>query len=148
MSLDLRAMRAEEEPHVRVIFAACHPGWPARPPRWFTAYPTLVVVEEGALIGFTSFSVSNYTGLIMLSGHDLCVLPEAQGTGLGLALHLARCALGAGVGAHLFSGLTAPTNKPMIRIFERCGAHACQTIPRAYAEGDGVLYLGPIGGSA
>ena len=137
-------MARDEERHVRLVSRACHPTWPERPEGFFTAFPTLVAIEDGALIGFTSFSVATYTGTILVSGQDLCVLPEAQGTGVGRALHLARCAVGAGVGARLFSGITQPDNRAMIRVFERCGGHACQPEPGYFYGEDGIVYLHPI----
>lgn len=142
--MKLEPMVRRDEGQVRNLFATCHPGWPARPARWFQAYPTLVAVEDGQLVGFTSFSVTSYSGVPVLGGQDLCVLPAAQGTGVGLALHLERCAIGESVGARMFSGLTSPDNKPMVRIFERCGYHACQPVPRAFPDGDGVIYLGAL----
>ncbi len=144
MSLEIRPMRAEEEDAVRFVYAVCHPGWPRRPAGWYQVYPTLVAVEDGALIGFTSYSVSSYSGMPLVGGQDLGVLPEAQGTGVGLALHLARCALGAGVGARMFSGLTHDENHAMVAIFKRCGYHRCQVVPRAFPDGDGAIWLGPI----
>ena len=142
--MKIRPMVAKDEAAVRALFATCHDGWPRRPPRWYIAYPTLVAEEDGRIIGFTSLSIGNYTGLVMLTGQDLCVLPEAQATGVGLALHLERCALGVAAGARMFTGVTQPENKAMIRIFERCGYHACQPAPGYFYGEDGVIYLGSL----
>lgn len=142
--MNLRPLEPKDAAGVRALYTECHPGWPARPRGWFTAYPTLVAIEDAELVGFTSFSIGNYTGLVMLTGQDLCVQPAARGTGVGLALHLERCAFGAGVGARMFSGITQPENKAMVRIFERCGYHACQPAPGYFWGEDGVVYLGAL----
>jgi GNAT superfamily N-acetyltransferase len=140
----IRSMLPAEEAAVRHLYAACHAHWPARSLRWYQAYPTLVAVEDGLIVGFTSYSVSSYSGMVTVGGQDLCVLPEAQGTGIGLALHLERCAIGADVGAHMFTGLTQENNHAMIAIFKKCGYHRCQDIGRAFPDGDGVIYLGAL----
>ena len=140
----LRPMTPPDEPAVRALFAQCHPRWAPRATHWYVAYPTLVAFEDDTLVGFTSFAVTNYLGTVMVCGQDLCVLPIVQHTGVGWALHTARCEMGAEVGARMFTGLTAPENKPMIRIFERCGYHACHAVPGAFPDGNGVIYLGDL----
>lgn len=135
---------ARDEGAVRDLYAKGHPGWPRRPSGWFVAYPTLVAVTDGEILGFTSFSIGNYTGLIMLTGQDLCVSPDYQGCGIGKALHLERVAIGKGVGARMWSGITQPENKAMIAIFEQCGYHACQPAPGYFYGEDGVVYVGAL----
>ena len=77
-------MQPMEEKQVRDLYAACHPDREARPPDWYTAYPTLVIVQWGAVVGFTSFSVSpGLTGVVTLYGNDLCVTPALRNCGLG-----------------------------------------------------------------
>jgi GNAT superfamily N-acetyltransferase len=137
-------MHPHEEPAVRDAYKAVHPGWPARPPGYYTAYPTLVLMERGAVIGFTCFALGNYTGLVMVTGQDLGVVPDAQGRGFGRLLHDARVALGKGLGARMFSGITQEANWPMIRLFESCGYHACQPAPAHFWGEDGVVYVGGI----
>jgi len=142
--MKLEMMTRKDETAIRALFTECHPGMAERPRRWFQAYPTLVASEDGLVIGFTSFSVSAYTGVPMLGGQDLCVRPGARGTGVGLALHLERCAIGQAVGARMFTGLTTEDNHAMIAIFKRCGYHACQAVPKAFGEQDGVVWLGTL----
>jgi hypothetical protein len=53
----IRPMRPDEEPKVRTIYRAAHPEWPERSSLFYYAHPTLVLEAEGALLGFTSYSI-------------------------------------------------------------------------------------------
>ena len=140
-----RPMRADDEPAVRKLYAQGHPFWPARAEPWYFTYPTLVMEVDGEILGFTSFAIGEMTGLRVVQGADLVVELSYRGAGIGIALHRARLALGAEVGATWFSGVTQPDNAAMHRIFLACGHHACQPIRRYYPDGgDGVLYAGAI----
>jgi GNAT superfamily N-acetyltransferase len=142
----IRPMMAHDEFRVRETHEICHPGWPARPEHWYFIHPTLVAVEGTMLLGFTSFAISELTGIAIEHGADVCVRPEAQGIKLGARLHDARVDIGRAAGARMFSGVTQPDNAPMIRIFLARGYHHCQTMPRAFPDGrDGHVYVGPIG---
>lgn len=132
-------MFAGDEPSVRAIHKVCHPGYVARPPRWYFVHPTLCVTIEGKVVGFTSFTVTIIPGFgETMYGKDLCVLPEYQGRGIAKSLHEARLTVGRDVGARVFMGVTTPSNKSMIRILENSGMHTC--IP----AGDDLLFTGPI----
>lgn len=140
-----RPMRREEEPAVRALYAQGHPFWPPRSDCWYVAYPTLVVEQDGAIVGFTSFSLGTITGLCMLHGQDLVVDLSVRGAGFGTILHRARLEIGRDAGATMFSGFTQGDNASMQRIFLAAGHHACQTVRRYYPDGgDAVLYLGPV----
>src|SRR3990167_10461161 len=140
-----RPMRADDEPAVRKLYAKGHPFWPPRPEPWYVTYPTLVMEMDGAILGFTSFAIGEITGLRVVQGADLVVDLTYRGAGIGIALHRARLALWAAIGATWFSGVTQPDNTAMQRIFLACGHHACQPIRRYYPDGgDGVIYAGAI----
>lgn len=140
-----RQMRHEDDRDVRTIFAICHPELPSRVPEWFVAYPTLVIRLDNHIVAFTSYSISlGLYGTLTLYGNDLCVLPMYQKRGLGWELAQARHAVGRAVGATTFIGITAISNTPMIRIFERQGLHACQRLPAYFGEDDGMVWVGSL----
>ena len=138
-------MQPEDEPAVRAIHAECHPEMPPRAARWYWAYPTLVLVQDNAVVGFTSFSLSpGPTGALTLFGNDVCVRPSDQRRGFGWALAQDRLEIGRELGATAFVGLTAVTNQSMQRIFERQGLHACQRLPAYFGAVDGVVWVGAL----
>lgn len=140
-----RPMREDDESAVRKLYAQAHPFWPPRPEHWFFAYPSLVLEQDGEIVGFTSFSLGSMTGVLMLHGQDLAVDLTVRGAGFGMSLHRARLEIGRAMGATMFSGFTQKDNEPMQRIFRACGHHACQTIRHYFPDRqDGVLYLGPL----
>lgn len=142
-------LSAEDLNGVREIHRLCHPTWPDRPEYWYFLHPTLVAFDNkgfGPMVGFTSFSISTSTGLVLGQGADVCVHPAHQGRGLGRLLHAERIRILHGAGATVFSGTTQPKNYAMQRILEAQGLHRCQTIPRYFPDGeDALLYFGPIG---
>lgn len=146
-------MRVKDEAEVRAIYAACHPGWPQRAPRWYEVFPTLVAVDDDTVVGFCSYSVAippkpEITAMFMLYGQDIGVRPDYQGRGLGRRLAEARFDAGRAVGAKVYMGFTQPDNGPMIRIFEEQGLKPCGAIDGYYAHTipatPAVIYIGPV----
>lgn len=139
-------MLPQEEKAVRDIYALCHPEMPPRPSEWYWAYPTLVIMEANTVVGFTSFSLSpGPTGVLTLFGNDLCVTPTWQRRGLGWVLAQARFEVGRALEAKAFIGLTAVSNRPMRRIFQRQGLHLCQRLPGYFGAEDGMVWAGELG---
>ena len=142
-----RWMTLEDEPDVRRLFAACHPGALARPKHWYQAVPTLVLGGPRHVMGFTSFTLSPTDKGFACYGQDVCVDTAVRGAGYGRLLHLARCGIAKSLGAVDFIGLTAPDNRAMIRIFEGQGLKPWKTIPNAYPHetpGTGVVWIGAL----
>jgi GNAT superfamily N-acetyltransferase len=140
----------------------CHPSWPDRDSRWWFAHPTLVLEEDGHVIGMTSFSLSfpPTPDLVKSAekagsgevcyGHGVWVDPGERRKGHGDALADARHAYAYELGARFFIGMTWKGNASMRRIFGRQAlAQHPQTVPNAYpmhkgADRTGLLYVGGI----
>lgn len=147
--MTIRPMRASEEPAVRSLFAACHPGWPPPHPHFFFLNPTLVALEGRTVVGFTSCRLN--TGpddVVSLYGVDVCVIPAHRGRGLGHQLHEARLVLGREAGARHFVGMARRDNLPMLAIFRAHGMRELITVPGHYhydtPPADGVAYIGEM----
>jgi GNAT superfamily N-acetyltransferase len=148
-----RPATAEDLDALAALHALCHPTWGPRPELWWFAHPTLVLEEDGQLIGSTSFSVA-YPPTVALArlhpaeigyGHGVSVHPGRRGQGLGWTLAEARHAVLRALGITFFIGQTQPDNAPMLAIFARQGLAASVRIAKAYPDGtDGVLYLGSL----
>ncbi len=119
-------MESADEPAVRAIFAECYPDRPSQPSFWFVANPTLVVEEDGTILGFTQFMVDNNNLMIF---RDVALTATARGLGLGRKLHDERMMIGRSLGCTTFIGQTAEDNAQMVRIFEQTGFHACKRAP-------------------
>ena len=131
-----------DEPQVRALYKLCHPGMVVKPTNWYFAHPTLVVITDGKVVGFTSFTIVVIPGFgETLYGKDMCVHPDYGGRGIAKNLHLARLVIGHRVGARIFMGVTTSDNKSMIRILEGSGMHPCIPV------GDDILFIGPIKGT-
>lgn len=144
----IRPMRGFEESDCRAIYAACHPGWPAQRPRWYEAHPTLIALEQGEVVGYTSYSLVmqpevSLEGEVMI-GYGIDIKPGHHGKGIGRALCDARLELARAVGAKVFVGHAAPGNDAMIRLFARDGFTPVQEVPNGYPDGPLVLFMGPI----
>src|SRR3970282_570808 len=106
-------MQPDEEKQVREVYALCHPEQPARAPEWYWAYPTLVLIQENHVVGFTSFSLSpGPSGVLTLFGNDVCVTPDCQGRGFGWELAQARLEVGPALGAPRLPRSTRGTKSP------------------------------------
>lgn len=149
----IRMMRPTEEAEVRALYARCHPGWPQRAPAWYMCMPTLVTRDARRLLGFTSFAVSwpptvgaLKTDALVMYGFDVCVHPEAQGQGIGLALCEERLALARRVGAALFLGTTWAGNTAMLRIFATQGLRFHAKLPNFFPppQTEGLMYVGTV----
>jgi GNAT superfamily N-acetyltransferase len=141
-------MRLYEDADVRAIYRACHPTWPARPPRWFEAHPTLVLEHQRAIIGYTSYSLVIQPNVSMdgevMVGYGIDLLPGYHGKGFGRALCDERLAVARAVGATVFVGHAAPDNVAMIRLFEADG-FTRHGVPSAYPDGTPMhIYIGKI----
>jgi RimJ/RimL family protein N-acetyltransferase len=142
-------MNPYEDDAVRAIYAACHPKWPERAPRWFEAHPTLVLLAHGSVVGYTSYSLvvrpeTCQDGEVML-GYGIDIAPGHWGMGYGRKLCDARLEVARAVGAKVFVGHAAPTNHAMIRLFEQDGFRPMSVGSGAYPDGtDMVVFMGPI----
>ena len=136
----IRPMRPDEEATVRAIFRACHPDYETKGPLWFFAHPTLVL-DEGEILGWTSFTLSptdrGYVAYLM----DTCVRPDVQGKGYGRQLFDARQATVVGLGAVDSVGVAAPHNEPMNHLLESRGFLPINRIPDAFPSGEGVVWM-------
>ena len=143
----IRPMRLYEDIDVRGIYAACHPTWPAQPPHWYTAHPTIVLEIEREIVGYTSYSLVmqpelSQEGEIMI-GYGIDIKPGHHGKGYGRLLCDERLAIARAVGAKVFVGHAATDNHAMRRLFEQDGfkVYGSSTDP----DGRPIeLYLGPI----
>ena len=143
----IRPMLARDESAVRAIYAACHPTWPAQPPRFYEAHPTLVLEREREILGSTSYSLifapDQTLSTEVMYGHGIDIRPGHHGQGYARALCDERLAVARAVGATLFIGHAAPDNHAMMRLFDRDGF-------KPYGEArdpDGrpiQLYIGPV----
>ena len=141
-------MRPEEEPDVRAIYRAAHPGWEEPPALWYYAHPTLVLEVRGTPLGFTSYSIGPDERGLVLYGADVAVLPFFQGQGYGRVLADERLRYGRDVGATRFLGATQPDNAPMLAIlrgqgFTELPLRMSAVFPRGK---DAVFVGGQIGG--
>ena len=138
-------MRLFEDTDVRGIYHACHPGWPARAPRWFEAHPTLVLEVEREIVGYTSYSLVmqpevSLEGEIMI-GYGIDIKPGHHGKGYGRLLCDERLAIARAVGAKVFVGHAAPDNAAMIRLFEADGFRPIKEVPNGYPNGGTLIFF-------
>lgn len=143
----------QDEARLVELYRFCYPTWRPLAPDWFFAHPTLVLEENGVLIGSTSFSVSIAPtqelaawGDEVVYGHGVSVHPGRRGEGLGLRLAEARHETARGVGAALFLGITWAENAPMLAIFARQQLRYHTTLPKHYRDmdppRDGLMFMG------
>lgn len=153
MAIKIRPMRPDEDQTVRELFEVCHPHWAPKPAGYFSAFSTLVAIQGSELIGSTSFFVSYPPPSLLpdeerfvMWGHGVYVQPKHRGQGLGLKLCDARLQMARRMGFGFFIGMTWPSNKPMIRIFEQQGLTLNpMSVSHAYPENfsedqNGVMY--------
>ena len=142
----IRPMTPADEPRVRAIYLIAHPGWPAKSRLHYWAHPTLVLDDEGGILGFTSYTVGvDELGLLMY-GDDLCVMPAMRGRGYGRVLAEARLDYGRDVGCTRFLGATQPDNQAMQAILEAQGFDRLPLpVPRMFPHNvDAILMGGSI----
>jgi GNAT superfamily N-acetyltransferase len=136
-------MRPDEEPKVRAIYREAHPGWPERSPLWYFAHPTLVMQSDGALLGFTSYSIGHDDRGLVIFGVDVAVLPRFQHQGYGRQLADERLRYGRDVGCTRFLGATQPDNLPMLTILERQGfTQLPLRVPNVFPHGTDAILIG------
>src|SRR5262245_20029215 len=142
----IRPMLPDEEIAVRDIYRKAHRHWPERSRLWYFAHPTLVLVERGEVIGFTSFSVGADDAGMVLYGVDLCVLPGLQRHGYGRQLAEARVRYGRDVGCTRFLGATEPDNHAMRALLKEQGFQELPfPVPTTiFPAGEALLIGGPI----
>ena len=145
MDLLYRHMETADEPKVRLLTKQCHPTWPARPKFWYHANPTIVALDDDRVVGYGSYTVDNHpagTSFIQYL-RDSAVDETYRGLGSGRTLIQKRMMVARSVGCAMFVGMTWAENKPMRRILESEGFHACQTVPNAfpYTPADGIIYI-------
>lgn len=145
----VRPMRESEDEIVHAIYMLCHPTFPPRAWRWFEAHPTLVLLVDGAVVGYTSYSVVMdpnvcADGEVMI-GYGIDIKPGHQGKGYGRLLCDERLALARAVGAKVFVGHADPGNLAMGLLFESDGFKPVQEVAGGYPDGTKMLlYMGPI----
>lgn len=137
------------------IQARCHPTWPAKPPNWWWAHPTIVLEVDGKVIGSTSCTVGTAPtpDLMRLTqqrpevgwGAGVNVDPAWRRHGFGWDLAQARHLTLKAMGVEFFFGMTQLDNKPMLAIFARQQLTRGDVIPKHYPDGSpGVMYHGGI----
>lgn len=144
--MDIRRMDARDEAAVRKVCEICAPDTQIRPTHWFFVHPTLVAVEDGKIVGFTSFVINelaNGDGTIVLHCCTMCVLPEYRRRGIAKALYAAREAIGRESGATMFCGNARPGNTPMLKIFRAHGLKHFDTIQ--LPDGPVEVHVGSLG---
>ncbi len=149
----IEPMAPADDEAVRELFHACHPGWREMPPLWHFVHPTLIIRDRHRVIASTSFAVSVAPILErerhddeVLWGRDVCVHPDYRGHKIGYMLCEERLDVGRALGLTFFIGMTWPSNRAMISIFQRqrC-TRSKDTIQNAYPDNpppdrDGVMY--------
>ena len=138
-------MNPDEEPKVRSIHRAVYAA--AEPPSLFYyAYPTLVLEAEGALLGYTSYSIGPDELGLVLYGIDVAILPQFQRQGYGRRLADERLRYGRNVGCDRFLGATQEYNPAMRAILERQGFEELpMRLPNAFPRStEAVVYGGAI----
>ena len=131
-----------DEPGVRELYAICHPGEAEQPTDWYFVYPTLVVILDSKVVGFTSFTVTTMPGFGQtMYGQDICVHPDYRGKGLAEALHTERLNICRRLDIQTFLGVTGRENKGMVKVLEKAGAHSCINI------GNDIMFVGTVGGT-
>lgn len=153
----IRHFKDRDEDAVNKVYAACHPAWPAPRPGFWWGHPTLVLVEDGEIIGATAFCVAappsqDVAGALAKRnlheagwGHGVYVHPSQRGHGYGWILATARHEALLALGVTYFFGMTQPTNTAMLAIFKRQRLSKIVTVPKIYPDGsDGLLFAGEI----
>ena len=152
----LRPYEGSDAGAVDKLYAACHPTWPAKPPGWWWAHPTLVLEAAGQLIGATAFTITPPPAPELLTlakrrgaevgwGHGIYVDPAERGKGHGLTLAMQRHRALKALGIGFFFGMTQPGNAAMVAIFTKQGLTAGVTLPKQYPDhSNAVLYHGRI----
>ena len=145
MNVDIGPMRPSLEPEVRKLYAVCHPNWDEPSAHWFFAYPTLMGVERGELVAYTSYSMNtNDDGVLVLFLQDTGVAPAARGRGLSRMLMNARLEIGRSMGAAYAAGMTQPDNVPMLRLLASLGFRDVAVVPNVYTNVhphvDGIVF--------
>lgn len=145
--IEYRHMETGDEPRVRALTKRCHPTWPSRPKFWYHANPTIIAIENGAVIGYGCYTVDNHPAgnSFIMYLRDSGVAEEHRGRGLGRTLLEKRMAVGGYLGIGMFVGCTAPSNKPMRKILTSLGFHSCQRVPQYFAFNDppedGLIFI-------
>ena len=140
-------MLPSEEPQVRKLYAACHPGWDEPSLPWFYAYPTLVIVKDNnEVIAYSSYSMNtNDDGILTILLQDTGVAPSARGHGFSRVLMNSRLDIGRSMGAKHAAGMTQPDNKPMLGLLQSMGFREVAIVPNVYTNVrphlDGVVFL-------
>ena len=137
---------------VQALYATCHPTWPPRSSLWWHAHPTLVLEQDGEIIGSTSFSISIATdrdfqtkGAEVAYGHGVSVDPAHRGQGWGWILADGRHTVLKRLGIGFFMGFTQPGNTAMEAIFTRQGLTFHTRLAHIYPDGsDGLMYTGGV----
>lgn len=118
----IREMRPDEEPQVRALCATL-PGMDMaaeRPEGFHLARPTLVAVEDGIVVGHTTWSQQQG----FTAWEETAVHADYRGRGIGRALMEARAARTPG----FVIGACHDENEPMVHLLTTMGFHACQRV--------------------
>ena len=122
VSVTIRPMAPADEPAVRRLYHRCHSAAGPVADGFWHVHPTLVLEDEGQIIGSTSFTMAPHPkkGYVAY-GIDVCVDPDHRGQGHGTRLHEARCELARAHGAVDFVGTVEPDNRAMSAILVTAG---------------------------
>lgn len=129
--IEIRAPRPQELP-ILVRQCADIPGGDARDLAWFEAREHRVLLDDGVVIGHTSWT--QHDGYV--TWDETYIAPTHRTLGLGRRLMEARAAQTPG----LVFGACKPDNEPMVHLLTTIGFHPCQTVPQGFSDGDAVLW--------
>ena len=77
-----------DEKQVREVYKLCNPGAVARPPNWYFVHPTLVVVTDSIVVGFTSFTLTIIPGFVRLYMVWICAYIQSIEVGEWLRIYI------------------------------------------------------------
>jgi ribosomal protein S18 acetylase RimI-like enzyme len=146
--MEIRPLRFPDEvAELQTLVAICHPTRKARDDDWWFVHPTIVAVQDTALVGYATLIINPLTKILTLM--DCGVAPEARGQHLGWRLMEYRLELGREYGCQFIAGAVAPDNGPMRRIAVRAGLQEALLVPDYYSAEDshatsGIILVGKL----
>jgi L-amino acid N-acyltransferase YncA len=132
-AMELRPMRPEDWPAVRMIYEAgiatgnatfetSSPDWPAWDAAHLAGHRLVAGDDDGRVIGWVALApVSDRCAYAGVAEDSIYVAPEAHGRGIGRALLAAVVASAEQSGIWTVQTGIFPENQPSVRLTEACG---------------------------